>query len=202
MEQKLKERLVGASVLVAAAVIFLPVIFTDSPKTEVISGSNIPKKPETNFNSRIIPVIKNDNKASLTTVEPKNIEVKISNKKDSSANEQTVVARKVVSTKKDKTEEAAREQIKSTIDVETKAALGLSAWIVQLGSFIEEDNAQSLNKKLREAGYPAFVEPLNENGKISYRVRVGPEIKRSEADLMLKKMKEKIKLDGIVVSYP
>ncbi len=78
----------------------------------------------------------------------------------------------------------------------------MSAWIVQLGSFTDEGNAQSLNEKLRKAGYPAFVEPLKKNGKISYRVRVGPEIKRSEADLLLKNMKDKMKLDGIVVSYP
>ena len=83
-----------------------------------------------------------------------------------------------------------------------KATVGVSAWIVQLGSFTDEVNAQSLNNKLREAGYPAFVEPLKRNGKISYRVRVGPEIKRSEADKLLKNLKEKMKLDGIVVSYP
>jgi len=74
MEQKLKERLVGAAVLVAVAVIFIPIIFTDSPETEVILGSNVPEKPETNFNSRIIPVIESDDKSSLTPIESKNIE--------------------------------------------------------------------------------------------------------------------------------
>ena len=201
MEQKLKERLVGTAVLVAVAVFFKPIIFTDSPETEVISGSNIPEKPETNFNSRIIPVIESDDKSSLTPIESENIESENIGSGKSQQNDgliikQKVVAEKVISAKENKAEK------KLSTEVEGNTTVGLSAWIVQLGSFIEEDNAQSLNKKLRTAGYPSFVEPLKRDGKISYRVRVGPEIKRSEADMLLKKLKEKMQLNGIVVSYP
>jgi len=187
---------VGAAVLVAVAVIFIPIIFTDSPETEVISGSNIPEKPETNFNSRIIPVIESDDKSSLTPIESENIESGESQKNDGLIIKQKVVAEKVISAKENKAEK------KLSTEVEGNTTVGLSAWIVQIGSFTEEDNAQSLNKKLRTAGYPSFVEPLKRDGKISYRVRVGPEIKRSEADMLLKKLKEKMQLDGIVVSYP
>ena len=200
MEQKLKERLVGATVLVAVAVIFIPIILNDSPETESISGSNIPEKPETNFNSRIIPVIENDEKALLNTIESKSI----GSEKNQSKNEQDIVVEKIVSDN-DKIADkvsAKKEAVKDDVQDEVKVDVGLSAWIVQLGSFTDEGNAQSLNEKLRKAGYPAFVEPLKKNGKISYRVRVGPEIKRSEADLLLKNMKDKMKLDGIVVRYP
>jgi len=64
------------------------------------------------------------------------------------------------------------------------------------------DCTQTNTKKLRKAGYPAFVEPLNKNGQTSYRVRVGPEIKRSEAELLLKKLKDNMEMEGILVSYP
>ena len=196
MEQKLKERLVGAAVLVAIAVIFIPIVLNDSPEIELISGSNIPEKPETTFNSRIIPVIENDKKALLNTVEPESI----GSEEIQNNNEQDIVAEKVVSDHDKIADDISAN--KEAIEDEVKVDVGLSAWIVQLGSFTEEDNAQSLNEKLREAGYPAFVEPLKKNGKISYRVRVGPEIRRSEADLLLKNLKDKMKLDGIVVTYP
>jgi len=207
MEQKLKERLVGAAVLVAVAVIFIPIIFTESPETDVILGSNIPEKPETNFNSRIVPVIESDDKTSSISVDPENakskdVESAKSQKSEDLVIKQTVVAEKLMSAKENNTEKVAIEQKKSTTEVEVNDTVGLSAWIVQLGSFTDEENAQSLNKKLRQAGYPSFVEPLKKDGKISYRVRVGPEIKRSEALKVLKQLKEKMKLDGIVVSYP
>jgi len=205
MEQKLKERLVGAAVLVAVAVIFIPIIFTDSQDTEVISGSNIPEKPETNFNSRIVPVIESDDELTSTPIDPGNVEsenIESGKNNDNLIIEQKVVAEKVISASENNAEKQAIEQKKAITDVEGSTSVGLSAWIVQLGSFTEEDNAQSLNTKLRKAGYPSFVEPVKKDGKISYRVRVGPEIKRSEADSLLKKLKEKMQLDGIVVSYP
>ena len=200
MEQKLKERLVGAAVLVAIAVIFIPIILNDSQETESISGSNIPEKPETNFNSRIIPVLGDDEKALLNTIESKNI----GSEDDQNKSDRNIVVEKVLSDN-DKIADkipTGKEAIKNEVKDEVKDDVGLSAWIVQLGSFTDEDNAQSLNEKIRKAGYPAFVEPLKKNGKINYRVRVGPEIRRSEADLLLKNLKDKMNLDGIVVSYP
>ena len=110
--------------------------------------------------------------------------------------------KRVISAKGINAEKETIEQEKSATEVEDNGTVGLSAWIVQLGSFTDEENAQSLNKELRQAGFPSFVEPLKKDGKTSYRVRVGPEIKRSEALKVLKKLKEKMKLDGIVVSYP
>jgi len=198
---------VGAAVLVAVAVIFIPIIFTDSQETEVIMGSNIPEKPETNFNSRIVPVIESDDEPSSTptvleNVESENIESGKSQKDDDLIIEQKMVAEKVISAGENSAEKQALEQKQATTEVAGNTTVGLSAWIVQLGSFTEEDNAQSLNTKLRQAGYPSFVEPVKKDGKISYRVRVGPEIKRSEADSLLKKLKDKMQLDGIVVSYP
>ena len=197
MEQKLKERLVGAAVLVAVAVIFIPIILSDSPETDSISGSNIPEKPDANFSSRIIPVIKHDDKSLSKDIGTDNI--------ISEDNQKTVketVVEKIEANKEKSAEINSSRKENEVREAEIQANVGLSVWVVQLGSFSNEENAQSLNKKLRKAGYPAFVEPLNKNGQTSYRVRVGPEIKRSEAELLLKKLKDNMDMEGILVSYP
>ncbi len=202
MQQKLKERLVGAAVLVAVAVIFIPIILSDSPETDSISGSNIPEKPDANFSSRIIPVIKQNDKSLSKDIETNNI---ISEDKQIKNNQETVkevIAEKIEVNKEKSAEINSPRKENEVRETEIQANVGLSAWVVQLGSFSNEENAQSLNKKLRKAGYPAFVEPLNKNGQTSYRVRVGPEIKRSEAELLLKKLKDNMEMEGILVSYP
>lgn len=214
MEQRLKERLVGLSVLVVVAVIFLPMILTDPPETEIISGSNIPKRPEKILSLRTIPAIEAENKVSTVPNEsssesnnPKKLPTEISNKKANIVTQETIITENKLLIQEDETQEnkvkkAVTKQRKIATDIGVKKSVGSSAWIIQLGSFTEEENAQILNKKLRENGYKAFVEPLKKNAKISYRVRVGPTIKRSEADLILKKLKEKMQIvDGIVVSY-
>jgi DedD protein len=80
--------------------------------------------------------------------------------------------------------------------------VGLSAWVVQLGSFSSEENATGLERRLRDAGYTSFVEPLRQDGEAAYRVRVGPELLRSEAQALRDRIKSELGLDGIVVSYP
>jgi len=202
MEQKLKERLVGAAVLVAVAVIIIPIILSDSPETESISGSNIPEKPESNFNSRIIPVIEHDSKTSSIDTESNSIGSKDKQIKNNQETVKGIVVEKI-ETINEKPAEIKSSKMESEVkEPEIKANVGLSVWIVQLGSFSSEENAQSLNKRLRKAGYPAFVEPLNKNGQTSYRVRVGPEIKRSDAESLLKKLKDNMGMEGILVSYP
>lgn len=202
MDQKLKERVMGAAVLVAIAVIFIPILLTGSSKTELISGSHIPTKPKSNFNSRIIPVFEDNRKALSTPIEPNDIGVLDDQGRADSETNQKITVEKIVSNDDEKIDENLSKEVEEKQENELKADVGLSAWIIQLGSFSNEDNAQSLNQELRRVGYPAFVEPLKKNGEISYRVRVGPEIKRSEAELVLKELKDQMELDGIVVSYP
>ena len=191
MDQTLKERLVGAVVLVIVAVIFIPMLLdeTNDEKNE-ITGTIIPPKPESDFSSRIIPLEdKVDDIKSITPIEKDMV------KEEPVENIKEELPPSVTAEKKTP-DLVAKEEKLSDLNV------GLSAWVVQLGSFSSEANAQALNKKLRDAGYPAFVEPMKEKNTIAYRVRVGPELKRSDAQLIRDKIKKLMKLDGIVINYP
>ena len=67
MQQRLKERLIGAVVLVMLAVIFIPMILDDTTQTNsVITESNIPPRPEMEFTSRIMSIQEADTKKQHT----------------------------------------------------------------------------------------------------------------------------------------
>ncbi|TAN51504.1 MAG: hypothetical protein EPN21_06470 [Methylococcaceae bacterium] len=83
-----------------------------------------------------------------------------------------------------------------------KAAGKLSAWVVQAGSFSDEANAKTLVAKLRQAKIPAFMEMVPGPQGNSYRVRVGPEVERAKAEVILKKMDSDAGVKGMIVSYP
>jgi DedD protein len=66
---------------------------------------------------------------------------------------------------------------------------GLSAWVVQVGSFSSRENAEKLVERLRKADLPApDPELVDIRGKQYYRVRVGPVIERSEAEGMVERV--------------
>ena len=61
-------------------------------------------------------------------------------------------------------------------------AHGGEAWVVQLGSFASRENAERLATNLRAKSYSAFVSEFRGSGRVLFRVRVGPEQDRARAD--------------------
>jgi len=193
--------LVGAAVLIVIAVVFIPMLLTGPIDADSITKTNIPERPTEKFNSRLIPIT---NPVTANT----------SNTGDAATTEQPPIAEDIKDEiaaksadnlpKKSEVTKSTKSQVKNTLENKTvkDKQVGLTAWVVQLGSFSSKVNADKLNLTLRKSGFPAFVEPLEQNKEIVYRVRVGPELLRADADVLLKKIKENTKLDGIVLNYP
>lgn len=92
---------------------------------------------------------------------------------------------------------------KNTPAVPKKPRTGLSAWVVQVGSFSSRENAEKLVARLREADLPTpDPELVDIRGKRYYRVRVGPVIERSEAEGMLEQVIAIAKIKAQVRQYP
>ena len=60
-------------------------------------------------------------------------------------------------------------------------ASGQPAWAVQLGAFSTREKAEGLVAELRKRGYAAFFLEYRTKGKVLHRVRVGPEQDRERA---------------------
>lgn len=87
-------------------------------------------------------------------------------------------------------------------DSKTSAPGPLGNWVVQMGSFSSEQNALRLRDRLRKAGFVTQVEKVLVSGKAHYRVRVGPYLERTEAERDQKKLAGNFDLKGRVLSYP
>ena len=83
-----------------------------------------------------------------------------------------------------------------------RSAAAASAWAVQIGAFKVETEANTKRDQLRQAGFAAFVEKINADAGVLWRVRIGPENKRADADAVKAGVKRRFGIDGIVVPYP
>ncbi|MBT5551373.1 MAG: SPOR domain-containing protein [Nitrospina sp.] len=70
-------------------------------------------------------------------------------------------------------------------------------WMVQLGSFHEEKNAELFVARIKKKGYTPFV-VRKENSKW-YKIRVGPYPSKSEANQVAKDLKKKQGISAMVV---
>jgi len=190
LNEKLKQRLVGAVVLVSLAVIFIPMLLDgDKHSTMPMFGSNIPDKPDYKFEPldiplQPVPAIPEERPVLIDKPEAPPVQEAKSPEKA-----EKPTAPSPASTSADKAETGS-----------TKSAGG-TAWVVQVGSFSRSENALALRDKLRTHGFTAFVERVKGGDASIYRVRVGPELKRENAEKALKQLQQKMKLKGIIMEF-
>ena len=203
MERRLKERLTGAVVLVMLAVIFIPIVLDNSSENgNKITETNIPPKPDTDFRSRIIPVEEPTIDSQTTQIEP--VADNQAEAAGSAIDTNPVDDLEVETVSSPRPQQSEKNDIKETGQIENNSEQyrGLTAWVVQLGSFSSQKNAEGLIQSLQDRGYAAYIEEITGDGSVIFRVRVGPELKKADAETTLRNLAEEFKLEGILLSYP
>lgn len=223
MERKVKERLVGAAVLMAAAVILIP---------EMLSGhrgsSTEPAAPQSR-NDAPIKTYTIDLSHSSSEQPPSAVVENRAPPPEEPAAEQPAAAQPAAGdqAKPEVPQQTAAVQPEpqpqpatqapkpAVVEQPTAAASSARAplhplasgddaptsgrWAVQVGTFSKEANAQRLVKELRDQGQSAFVMPLKSGGATLYRVRIGPMKDRAGAEAALRELKS---AGAKVVSHP
>ncbi|MFU8822279.1 MAG: SPOR domain-containing protein [Gammaproteobacteria bacterium] len=69
------------------------------------------------------------------------------------------------------------------------APSGDGPWTVQVGSFSQPDNAQALQRRLASEGFEAFTSRVATDAGTMYRVRVGPVPERDAAEKLLARVR-------------
>jgi len=73
-------------------------------------------------------------------------------------------------------------------------------YAVQLGAFKTVEEANKVRDRLKGAGFAAYVDKVAADSGTLWRVRAGPEADRGNADKLRGRIKDKLKLDGMVVT--
>ncbi|MDT8384096.1 MAG: SPOR domain-containing protein [Gammaproteobacteria bacterium] len=205
MNSQLKQRLVGAVVLVALAVIFIPMLLPGKGDlSRGIDGSNIPPEPDYRFSAPVpAPEAPPMAAAPSLPVDDLSMDEAPDAPPVSSVKPSPVVTEppKASPAKKATTPKAAPIKAAPSVALSEKSPQA-SGWVVQVGSFSSQPNAKALCEKLRKQGYACFVEAVQASADAVYRVRVGPTVSRATADKMRQKLLDVIGLQGLVQAYP
>lgn len=187
-DNRLKQRLTGAVVLVALAVIFIPMLLSGGRDMEMpVFGSNVPERS-----------------AEITNIKHIDVEEMQKNTPRSVNPERVPVAKGMPEPKIVKTPPSSiiEDIKKATTSSKVQKTTTEPVWAVQVGSFSKKNNALLLQDKLRGKKHNAFVDRIVRNNKAVYRVRVGPETTKEKAEALKTKLKKEMKLSGLVVKHP
>ncbi len=199
MEFQLKQRLVGAVVLVALGVIFIPMLLEGPDHNLVPEMEPLPEPG----NQPVTEPLERFPAAGEIPAEPALSVVQTDSVPEPEQKAAPPEGRELPLPLPEETpvpEAAPEPPAKPTAAEARPAALG--NWVLQVGSFSSEQNAVRLRDQLREAHFPTQVERVRVAGKTHFRVRVGPYLERDAAESDRKKLARTFALNGRVLSYP
>ncbi|MFZ5933677.1 cell division protein [Pseudomonas putida] len=212
LDKGMKQRMVGALVLVALAVIFLPMLFTRQDEMRQVrvdapQAPAMPTLPEVKVEQVAVPepqplpeepeqppVVVNESTAPVRTPsQPITPSPQTQPQVQAQPKPQTPVPTPAPAAKPAAPVATAPAPAPSKIDVN-----GLPvSWSIQLASLSSRAGAENLQKTLRSQGYNAYIRSA---GGMN-RVYVGPLIERAEADKLKDVINRQQKLNGFVTRF-
>jgi DedD protein len=190
----LKQRLVGALILLALGVVFWPIIFVQPPEKATGPQQTIPSRPS----------------VSTVAVEaPDSAGVRAS--PEISVQEEEEVPQVPVAveipTEEPEEEAADAEQEPDVIRSRSPEQLAIDsdgvpvAWILQVASVSSAHKAEEMRRRLIDMELKPDVKPLHSGGKTLYRVYLGPKFERAKLEALQAKIDKEFGVTSMVARY-
>ena len=191
MDERLKQRIIGAVVLIVAAVVFLPMLLSGQDETvqvevEVPEAPLLDREPIAPVEPAELPP------APTVAAMPETLEPAPAPVEPVATPEPAPV---IEPAPEPETVTAAPEPAPEP----APAATG--DWVIQLGSFSSAANAEGLSQTLRTQGYNAYTHAVTVQGNAITRVYVGPLASREAANRLRDELERKRGNKGLVVAY-
>ncbi|MDE0981139.1 MAG: SPOR domain-containing protein [Gammaproteobacteria bacterium] len=198
MNQGAKQRIVGTAVLLALALIFLPIIFDGEGSYQAPVSSRIPEAP-------IISILPEPTQSrpiivgNVETIEPDASAAVSLIEEVAELVEEPSVA---IATQETVNDVEITDAPIFSREVPQLSDAGLpQGWVVRLGSFSDSENASNLVTRLQDAGYKAYSRVMRSSQEALTGVFVGPWLDRGQVNEYQQKLQEEFNLAGLVVRY-
>jgi DedD protein len=168
MDRRVKERLIGATILVVLVVLLVPE-FLSGPRTAAKPPA---PRPEESLRTYVVDV------DHIGTAPPQAAPASVA--ASVAAPEPAPVAAP--------TPPAAQPQAVSKPLANARPTVASAGWTVQLGSFANKANAESLTHQLKAEGFNAYIAPIGRAAAQRFRVRLGPIADRAAAAGIMAKL--------------
>lgn len=202
MDRALKERIIGAVVLVLFVVLVVPV-FLDGPSNsnEVISQT-VPLPGQAGDENQTI-VLNRDRDQPVPAANNNRPAVEAAPETPEQAEEQVAEPEPEpeTETEPERKPEPTPVPAQETSPPAPAESSSTGMWAVQLGSFGDEANANKLAADLRKQNFTAFLSKLSTDSGQLHRVRIGPQKDRESAEAVAAQLL-KAGHEGQVVPHP
>ncbi|MEN0038716.1 MAG: SPOR domain-containing protein [Cellvibrio sp.] len=204
MRESVKHRLIGAAVLAAIAVLFLPSFFKDRQQYQVDTSSHIPGRPSitaVGFNEPKRPdgiesapapetmFVPDESEAVSVTQIPPAEEVAPTAEVAAIASSAHAVSSKSVSS------------VAAVPELPLNAQGLPDTWVIQVASLSAQEGANKLRDQLQAEGHKAYVRAVPSANATIYRVFIGPKQDKAQAIAIKTQLDKHLKVNSLVLPF-
>jgi DedD protein len=188
MDQKLKQRLVGAVVLISLAVIFIPIILEGPDDEWTPRVQEIPVPPQIEYQAEVeLPVPDEQPALAPETTTPAEVPAPETQTAD---------------VPPPPAEQPAGAQPEPVVEQPpARAQVPAGAWVIQVGSFSQQLNASGLRDRLKKTGYNSRLQEITVGNSKAWRVLVGPFETRAAAEKQRDRITSQHHMKGLVTQF-
>ena len=206
MNDVLKQRLVGALILVALGVVFWPIIFVQPGDRPSAEQPRIPPRPQINTSP-----IEPPDQVGLRSVQE--VEARVQMEEALSAAEPLEPEPSPALEPEPAEEQAPAEPPEQQPATERptrdtapeKLAMDSQgvpvAWILQVASVSNAEKAEQLRQRLLQKDRKAYTRKVKRDGREFYRVYVGPKFERARLETMKSEVDKEFGVNSLIVRY-
>lgn len=202
MNDVLKQRLVGALILVALGVVFWPIIFVEPGERPGLEQSRIPPRPQVDT-TPIEPPERAGLRPSETLQAPPVEPGEASGGDVEEPPEAPAAGPEPISPPA--AAEPAPPVVRTRTDPPEKPELDSDgvpiAWILQVASVSSDSKAEALRQRLQALNHKAYVKKVTREGKSLYRVYVGPKFERARLETIQADIDTRFGVKSMVMRY-
>jgi DedD protein len=198
MENGLKQRIIGALVLVVAAVVFLPMLLSGQDETVEVQVE-VPAAPTMNDSELVAapPPTLPEPAAVAEIPQPADQPSPVAPEPST----EIALVSPAPSVVEPEPEVAPQPTPSPSAGSTAPAVAASDSWVIQQGSFSSQSNAERFRKVLADQGYNAYTRDGQAGGNTIVRVYVGPLSSREAAARIRDELERRHQSKGLVVAH-
>ena len=198
MENGLKQRIIGALVLVVAAVVFLPMLLSGQDETVEVQVE-VPAAPTMNDSELVAapPPTLPEPAAVAEIPQPAEQPAPVAPEPST----EIALVSPAPSVVAPEPEVAPQPTTSPSAGSTAPAVAASDSWVIQQGSFSSQSNAERFRKVLADQGYNAYTRDGQAGGNTIVRVYVGPLSSREAAARIRDELERRHQSKGLVVAH-
>lgn len=203
MNDILKQRLVGALILVALGVVFWPIIFVEPGSRPEAEQARIPPRPEVDTT----PIEPPDQVGLRPPQQVLAREAQVEEVGELEPAPQSAPQPEPVPEPVPEPKPVAEPEPQKRTRSESPEKLAMDsqgvpvAWILQVASVSSADKAEQLRQRLLQKDRKAYTRKIRRNGKDLYRVYIGPKFERGRLEAMQAEVDQEFGVKSMIVRY-